>query len=39
MDDRTHETTDLLFHLLVMLAHRGVDLKSIYQEFQHRKKH
>jgi len=35
----THEITDLLFHLLVMLAHREVDLKSIYQEFQHRKKH
>ena len=34
-----HEVTDLLFHLLVMLAHRGVNLKSIYQEFQHRKKH
>ncbi len=34
-----HEVTDLLFHLLVMLAHRGVNLKSIYQEFQRRKKH
>jgi phosphoribosyl-ATP pyrophosphohydrolase/phosphoribosyl-AMP cyclohydrolase len=34
-----HEITDLLFHLMVMLAHQGVDLKSIYQEFQHRKKH
>jgi len=34
-----HEITDLLFHLLVMLAHRGVNLKSIYQEFQRRKKH
>jgi phosphoribosyl-ATP pyrophosphohydrolase/phosphoribosyl-AMP cyclohydrolase len=34
-----HEVTDLLFHLLVMLAHRGVNLKAIYQEFQHRKKH
>ncbi|WP_287586712.1 bifunctional phosphoribosyl-AMP cyclohydrolase/phosphoribosyl-ATP diphosphatase HisIE [Candidatus Borrarchaeum sp.] len=35
----THEITDLLFHVLVMLAHRGVNLKSIYQEFQRRKKH
>jgi len=34
-----HEVTDLLFHLLVMLAHRGVNLKAIYQEFQNRKKH
>lgn len=34
-----HEITDLLFHLLVMFAHRGVNLKSIYQEFQRRKKH
>jgi len=39
LDHINHEVTDLLFHLLVMLAHRGVDLKSIYQEFQHRKKH
>lgn len=35
----THEITDLLFHVLVMLVHRGVNLKSIYQEFQRRKKH
>jgi phosphoribosyl-ATP pyrophosphohydrolase/phosphoribosyl-AMP cyclohydrolase len=34
-----HEFTDLLFHLFVMLAVRGLNLKSIYQEFQNRKKH
>lgn len=39
LDHINHEITDLLFHLLVMLAVKGVNLKSIYQEFQHRKKH
>ncbi|CCO09242.1 bifunctional phosphoribosyl-AMP cyclohydrolase/phosphoribosyl-ATP diphosphatase HisIE [Desulforamulus hydrothermalis] len=34
----TYETADLLYHLLVLLAHQGVEPAAVYQELAGRKK-
>lgn len=32
------ESADLLFHLIIMLQEKGVNLSDIYKELEHRKK-
>lgn len=36
--DVTHETADLLYHLLVLLAHKNIPLEDIAKELQKRRK-
>jgi phosphoribosyl-ATP pyrophosphohydrolase/phosphoribosyl-AMP cyclohydrolase len=33
-----HEATDVLFHLVVLLAQKGLDLRGIFEELKHRHK-
>lgn len=33
-----HEATDLIFHVLVLLGFKGVELEEIYEEFRRRKR-
>lgn len=33
-----HEATDLIFHVMVLLGYKGIELKEIYGEFKRRKK-
>ncbi|WP_456418582.1 phosphoribosyl-ATP diphosphatase, partial [Methanocaldococcus infernus] len=33
-----HETADLIFHVMILLAYKGVELEEIYKEFERRRK-
>lgn len=33
-----HEATDLIFHVLILLGCKGVELQEIYEEFRRRKR-
>jgi len=40
-EDRTeiiHESTDLLFHLMVLLSFKGIPISSLYDELENRRK-
>ncbi|WP_423792809.1 phosphoribosyl-ATP diphosphatase [Methanocaldococcus indicus] len=33
-----YESADLIFHIMVLLAYRGIELEEIFKEFERRKK-
>ncbi|WP_457612468.1 phosphoribosyl-ATP diphosphatase [Methanocaldococcus sp.] len=37
-EEIVHEATDLIFHVMILLAYKGIDLEDIYKEFEKRRK-
>lgn len=37
-ENLVHESVDLIFHTLLLLVYKGIDISEIYDEFENRRK-